>query len=454
MSKTPLNLTRNQLQQMAPNQRALKALEAILTQTNEQIPSDIDAIAYDAASGAANANEALSQLITLTDDATALASEADAKGANALSQLAKLTDDAIELATEADSKGARALGELKRIADSLEILAMSPGPSENNNSHQDYTSFRRGSNAAYKEGRLFYDWNDHSLSYYNDASDVTLNIGREHLIRVLNNSGSTMTSGQVVYISGSSGGWPTVLLAKADNATSYLGTIGVVTSTIANGAYGYVTTEGIVNGIDTSSFSAGASLYLSATVSGGLVAAKPAEPNYTVFIGYVANVNATTGSLIVHIDREPWYPVAEILNTSATVTLPTTPTIFAATTVNKAYGTSYDTGTGILTFSQNGSYAFAIEFNAEPSASNKSIYFYVEEDTGSGWVISRYSARKIDLANASQTQVTISAAKYYPAGTKIRFYIWGDATITLKTTDVTGTTPGTVTVPAFRMLVA
>jgi hypothetical protein len=113
---------------MAPNQRALKALEAILTQTNEQIPSDIDAIAYDAASGAANANEALSQLITLTDDATALASEADAKGANALSQLAKLTDDAIELSTEADSKGARALGELKRFADSLEILAMSPGP--------------------------------------------------------------------------------------------------------------------------------------------------------------------------------------------------------------------------------------------------------------------------------------------------------------------------------------
>lgn len=439
---------------MAPNQRALRALEQLLAQVNEQVPSDLEAVAYDAATGNSNANEALGQIANLADDAFSLASEADAKGVGALSAIIGLANDATALSTEADSKATRALNDLKRIADSLEALSLSPGSLENNSSHRDYTSFRQASNPAYKEGRLFYDWNDHSLSYYNDASDVTLNIGREHVIRVLNNTGSTLSSGQVVYISGSSGGWPTVALAKADNSVSYYGTIGVVTSTIANGSYGYVTSEGIVNGVNTSSFAAGDSLYLSDSVSGGLTKTKPLEPSYTVFVGYVVNVNATTGSVIVHIDREPWYPVAEVLNTSASVTLPTTPTIFAATTVNKAYGTTYDTSTGILTFSQNGSYSFAIEFNAEPSASNKNIYFYVEEDQGSGWVISRYSARKLELINAIETQVTISAAKYYGAGTKIRFYIWGDATITLKTTDVTGTTPGTVTVPAFRMLVA
>ena len=73
---------------------------------------------------------------------------------------------------------------------------------------------------------------------------------------------------------------------------------------------------------------------------------------------------------------------------------------------------------------------------------------------GSGWVINRYSARKIRLENATEEQVIVAASRYFPEGSKIRLNIWGDATVTLKSTDLPGTAAGTVTVAAFRLQIA
>lgn len=104
---------------------------------------------------------------------------------------------------------------------------------------------------------------------------------------------------------------------------------------------------------------------------------------------------------------------------------------------------------------QSSSYGISILFNALPSASNKSLYFFAEEKkAGGSWQIVKYSARKLELINAQETQLTITSARYYAVGTKIRFNIYGDATVTLKTTDLPGTIPGTVTLPAFRVLFA
>jgi hypothetical protein len=138
------------------------------------------------------------------------------------------------------------------------------------------------------------------------------------------------------------------------------------------------------------------------------------------------------------------------------VTLPTTPTVYVADTVLVAEGFTYNTVTGILTFQNSGSYGLSLQLNAEPSASNKNIYFYAETsiDGGATWVITKYSARQLRLDNAIETQLNIISNRYYATGTMLRFYVWGDATITLKTTDLPGTTPGTVVKPAFRILVA
>ena len=71
---------------------------------------------------------------------------------------------------------------------------------------------------AYLEGRVFYDNINHALAVFNDEPDITLQVGQENYIRVRNNTGATITNGQVVKILGSQGTNTTVELAIATDA--------------------------------------------------------------------------------------------------------------------------------------------------------------------------------------------------------------------------------------------
>ena len=309
---------------------------------------------------------------------------------------------------------------------------------------------------TYQEGRVFYDNENKALAYYNDASDVIVQVGQENLVRVYNNTGSTILNGKVCYINGASGAFPTVALAKADSSTTSQATLGICTADIPTGEYGYITTDGIVHDINTNGMTAGASVYLSDATAGEFTTTAPLQPSYAIVVGYVTEVSATTGAVYVQIQRLPWFPNGEIRLTAASTTLPTTPTVFTAPSVILQQGMSYDNATGVLTINVSGSYALSHTFNCSPSAANKKVYFYVEESTdgGSTWVIARYSARQLELINGTETQLTIVGSRYYAMGTKIRYYLWGDATVTLKTTDLPGTTAGTVTLPAYRLTLA
>ena len=309
---------------------------------------------------------------------------------------------------------------------------------------------------TYQQGRVFYDNVNKALAYYNDASDVVVQVGQENIVRVYNNTGSTILNGKVCYINGASGAFPTVALAKADSSTTSQATLGICTADIPTGEYGYITTDGIVHDINTNGMTAGASVYLSDATAGAFTMTAPLQPSYAIIVGYVTEVSATTGAVYVHIDRLPWFPNGEIRLTAASTTLPTTPTVFIAPSVISQQGMSYDNATGVLTINTSGSFTLSHTFNCEPSASNKNVYFYVEESTdgGSTWTIARYSARELKLPNATLTQLVIVGSRYYAMGTKIRYYLWGDATVYLKTADLTGTTPGTVTLPAYRLTLA
>lgn len=311
-------------------------------------------------------------------------------------------------------------------------------------------------NPAYQQGRLFYDKNAKALSYYNDVNGVTINIGQEEVIRVFNNTGADILNGQLCFISGASDEFPEVTLAQADTEATSASTIGMATADIADQAYGYITTSGLVHDVDTSTFTAGQTLYLSDSVAGGYTNVAPLQPSYAIVIGYVTSIDATTGAIYVHIDRLPWYPNGEIRLTAASTALPTTPTVFTAPSVITQQGMSYDNATGVLTINTSGSFTLSHTFNCSPSAANKKVYFYTEESTDGGttWVKARYSARQLELINGTETQLIIVGSRYYAMGTKIRYYLWGDATVTLKTTDLPGTTPGTVTLPAYRLTLA
>ena len=142
----------------------------------------------------------------------------------------------------------------------------------------------------------------------------------------------------------------------------------------------------------------------------------------------------------------------DVQTTTSGIALPTTPTVIKPVTTVGSNGITYDSATGIYTFTNGGTYSLTITLNAVASAANKTIYFYAEENTGSGWIIRRYSARSRLLVTTTEEQSLFSASINFAAGTQTRHNIWASsATITLNSTDVPGTTAGTVTIPALRV---
>jgi len=169
---------------------------------------------------------------------------------------------------------------------------------DGNNGAITYTNFTPSAAPAYQEGRVWYDSTDKALSFYDDHSGTSIQIGKELVIDARNNTGSQINNGQVVYISGATGQHPTIALARA-NAIATSEVIGIATHDIANNTIGKVTISGLVNDVNTSAFSDGDSLYVSATTAGAITATPPASPNFVAPIGRVAYAHATQGKILV-----------------------------------------------------------------------------------------------------------------------------------------------------------
>lgn len=151
------------------------------------------------------------------------------------------------------------------------------------------------------EGTIYWDQADHTLAMKTEIAGTTLQIGQESFLRARNATGAEIADGQVVYVSGAQGNRPRVALALADAAITSHTVIGVATSRIPNNSDGYVTTFGLVRGIDLSAFSVGDFLYLSPTVPGGLTATRPPAPAHAVRVGVVC-VAHNNGVLFVSVD--------------------------------------------------------------------------------------------------------------------------------------------------------
>lgn len=174
---------------------------------------------------------------------------------------------------------------------------------------------------AYSEGRLYYDNDEKTLNYHTQINGVSINIGQEQVIYVRNNSGSTITNGSVVYVNGAIGPRPTIALASASATETEGIVIGVVTADIANNANGYVTTYGVVRGLNTSSYAEGDRIYLS-TTAGQFTKTKPTGTNKVVPLGIVSYVNPTNGQIFVRL--RPIYNLADMWDYESTMTLANT----------------------------------------------------------------------------------------------------------------------------------
>ena len=134
------------------------------------------------------------------------------------------------------------------------------------------------------------------------SANVTLQIGQENVALSYNGSGATISNGKVVAVTGAQGQRPQIALADASSEATSAPTFGITTQSIANGSEGYVTTFGVVRGLDTSAFTAGAPIYLS-TTAGEFTATRPTAPDHTVFLGWVIKSNASSGEVFVNINN-------------------------------------------------------------------------------------------------------------------------------------------------------
>ena len=120
---------------------------------------------------------------------------------------------------------------------------------------------------------------------------------------VRNNTGSTLTPGQIVYINGALGNRPTVALSQANAEATSAGTYAMVEASIANNTDGTVITSGTVMYLDTSALTEGDKLYLSPTTAGAWTTTKPSAPNHLVYIGTVTRAHPTQGTVQLRIQN-------------------------------------------------------------------------------------------------------------------------------------------------------
>jgi hypothetical protein len=132
---------------------------------------------------------------------------------------------------------------------------------------------------------------------------------------VRNATGSTLTKGTAVYITGATGQLPTVSKALATSDATSAQTLGLVTADLANNSNGNVTIIGLITNMNTSAYTDGEQLYLSPTTPGGLTGTKPYAPNHIVYVAVVEHAHPTQGKLFVKVQNG--YELDELHNVSA-----------------------------------------------------------------------------------------------------------------------------------------
>ena len=156
------------------------------------------------------------------------------------------------------------------------------------------------------------DQSDITVAYDDALNSLTLLVNQaqtagytsqlKHYVK--NSSGSTINLGTPVYVSGANG--TNMLIAKASNsgeATSSK-TFGLLAQNLANNAVGFVVTEGLLIGLNTSAANAGDPVWLgpNGQLIYGLVN-KPKAPQHLVFIGVVTRVHQLQGEIFVKVQN-------------------------------------------------------------------------------------------------------------------------------------------------------
>ena len=132
---------------------------------------------------------------------------------------------------------------------------------------------------------------------------------------VKNSTGTTLTKGQVVYISGSDGANALISLSTASTEAGSSKTLGILAQTLTTGQHGYVIENGLLVDIDTSAATAGQAIWLGNTPGSFVFGSPPAEPSHSVYLGVVTRVQSNNGEILVKVQNG--YELDELHDVSA-----------------------------------------------------------------------------------------------------------------------------------------
>lgn len=159
-------------------------------------------------------------------------------------------------------------------------------------------------------GRIAWNADDGTINIGMGYDAVTQQVGLEQYFRI--KATAAITDGQCVMFTGSVGASGVLTGSPATGVTNPQYIMGVATMDIANNGFGYVTSFGIVRGIDTTGTSVGETwvdgdvLYYNPSYAGGLTKTPPTAPTPKVVVASVVNAGSGgSGSLFVRVQGEP-----------------------------------------------------------------------------------------------------------------------------------------------------
>lgn len=152
-------------------------------------------------------------------------------------------------------------------------------------------------------------WNGTENTVDIGLNGATLQVGQEQLIRVRNNTGSTIVNGKAIMATGTIGNSGRITIANANLTNANVKYIlGVCTEDVAAGADGFVTAFGKVRGIQTNGGQYGETwvdgdvIYVKDSGNGALTKVVPLDTQVKLPIAIVVNAHATNGTLFIRVN--------------------------------------------------------------------------------------------------------------------------------------------------------
>lgn len=274
----------------------------------------------------------------------------------------------------------------KLIQNSTAILS-DTGALATANVTSDYFAVNTGAGVTPAVGQRAWDASQGTTALGLLGGNVISRDGQSLIAYVTNAESVTITKGQAVYLFSAVGDRASVKLAYNTGDATSAKTLGLVAEDIAAGQAGFVMCQGVAYKMDTSTYTAGDSLYLGAT-AGSLTTTKPYAPNHLVYIGTVEKANAGNGQIYVRVQNG--YELDELHNVSAqspttgqTIVYNSSTSLWEKNTVSLTAGVN---GTLPIANGGTGQTSATAAFNAlAPSQSSNTGKYLTTDGTNTSW---------------------------------------------------------------------